>query len=95
MKPTANSVVIAAKSTQPCRWSFTKRPNVYVSAPPIRKIRNSSNASLSPVGFSNGEAEFALTNPPPLVPSSLITSIDAIGPCGIDCAAPSTVLAVV
>ena len=34
----------------------------------------------SPVGFSNGWAEFALKNPPPLLPSSLIASWDAIGP---------------
>ena len=45
----------------------------------------SSSARISrkfvrPVGFSNGCAEFALTMPPPFVPSSLIDSWLAIGP---------------
>ena len=35
------------------------------------------------VGFSNGWAEFALKNPPPLVPSILIASWDATGPWAI------------
>ncbi len=42
----------------------------------------------TPLGFSLGAAEFALTNPPPLVPSSLITSCEAIGPPVIVCWVP-------
>ncbi len=34
------------------------------------------------VGFSNGNAELALNEPPPLVPSSLMTSWLANGPPG-------------
>ncbi len=45
-----------------------------------------------PVGFSNGCAEFALYDPPPLVPSSLIASWLATGPPVICCVAPSTVV---
>src|ERR1700761_6829878 len=59
------------------------------------KMQTSSMRLLSGVGFSQGEAEFALTKPPPLVPSSLMISIEAIGPCGIDCLADSSVVAVV
>ena len=36
--------------------------------------------SVKAFGFSNGCAEFALTIPPPLVPSSLIASWLATGP---------------
>ena len=43
-------------------------------------------------GFSNGCAEFAFMNPPPLVPSSLIASWLAIGPIEIVCLAPSSVV---
>ena len=56
------------------------RPNVYVSAAPMRKIENSSKRLLSGVGFSFGEAEFAFTKPPPFVPIFLIHSCEAIGP---------------
>ena len=37
------------------------------------------------VGFSNGWALFALKNPPPLVPNSLMNSCDATGPCAMVC----------
>ena len=37
------------------------------------------------VGFSNGCAEFALKNPPPFVPSCLITSWLATGPIAMVC----------
>ena len=39
-----------------------------------------SSRLVRPVGFSKGWAEFALTMPPPLVPSSLMASWLAIGP---------------
>ena len=47
---------------------------------------------VNPVGFSNGCAEFALKNPPPLLPSSLIDSWEAIGPSAMVCCAPSRVV---
>ena len=47
---------------------------------------------VSGVGFSNGWALLALKNPPPLVPSSLITSCEATGPMAIVCLAPSSVV---
>ena len=37
------------------------------------------------MGFSNGWAALALKNPPPLVPSILIATCDATGPCATDC----------
>ena len=37
------------------------------------------------VGFSSGTLEFGPYQPPPLVPSCLIATIDATGPKGIDC----------
>ena len=42
-------------------------------------------------GFSYGWAELALNGPPPLVPSSLIASWEAIGPPGRVWVAPATV----
>ncbi len=44
-----------------------------------------SRKFVSGVGFSNGWALFALKNPPPLVPSILIASCEATGPCAIVC----------
>ena len=40
---------------------------------------------MNPFGFSNGWAELALKEPPPLVPSSLIASWLATGPPGMIC----------
>ena len=40
---------------------------------------------VSGVGFSNGCALLALKNPPPLVPSILMASCDATGPCAMIC----------
>ena len=45
------------------------------------------------VGLSNGCALLALKKPPPLVPSSLITSCEATGPIAMVCLAPSSVVA--
>ena len=47
-----------------------------------RASAGSRTGSSSAVGFSNGCAEFALKNPPPLVPSCLIASCEATGPPG-------------
>jgi hypothetical protein len=56
-------------------------------------MSTSSRKFESGVGFSKGCALFALTKPPPFVPSSLIDSCEAIGPTAIDWVPPSTVLA--
>ena len=45
-------------------------------------MANISSQLVSAVGFSNGWAELALKKPPPLLPSSLIHSWEAIGPEG-------------
>ena len=50
---------------------------------------------MNPLGLAKGCAEFALRNPPPFVPSSLMISWLAAGPPGIHCAAPSNVVAMV
>ena len=86
---------MAAKIAQPCRVSRTIFPNVYVSAPGIRKIRNIWSMFENGVGFSNGWAELALKKPPPLVPSILMASCEATGPCAMVCFAPSRVVTTV
>jgi len=48
---------------------------------------------VNPVGFSNGWAPPTPYMLPPLVPSSLMTSIDATGPPGICCVPPARVAA--
>ena len=45
-------------------------------------------------GFSNGCEELALNGPPPFSPISLIASWLAIGPPGIVCVCPVTVVTV-
>ena len=71
---------IAPKMAQPWRRSPAITPKVAVSEMGITRIRSCSRKLVSGVGFSNGWAEFALTMPPPLVPSSLMVSCEAIGP---------------
>ena len=44
------------------------------------------------MGFSNGWAEFAFMNPPPLLPSSLIHSWEAMGPIAMCWTVPSSVV---
>ena len=58
-------------------------PNVYVSATGIESRRYIESQLVRPVGFSKVVAEFALRNPPPLVPSCLIASMKPIGPRAI------------
>ncbi len=60
----------------------------------MANIATISRKFVSGVGFSNGCAELALKNPPPLLPSSLMISWVAIGPRAIVCCAPSSVVAV-
>ena len=52
------------------------------SAAGIRKIESICTKFVSGVGFSNGCAELALKKPPPLVPSLLTASCEAMGPIG-------------
>ena len=47
------------------------------------------------LAFSNGNDELVLKNPPPFVPSCLITTCEATGPCAIVCVPPDSVCAVV
>ena len=82
-----------AKIAQPWRWLPTMRPNMLVSAAPIEKISTIWIRLVSALGFSNGCAELAFMNPPPLVPSILMTSCEATGPCAMTCLAPSSVVA--
>ncbi len=44
-----------------------------------------------PLGFSNGIALLTLKKPPPLVPSSLMTSCEATGPSASVCSPPASV----
>ena len=67
----------------------------------MHKINAMDRKFVRPVGFSNGWAPLALKNPPPFVPSCLITSWDATGPRGMTwrtplraswmCASPASV----
>ena len=92
--PAKNITAMAAKIAQPWRVSRTILPNVYVKPGAQRKIRNIWSRFEKGVGFSNGWAELALKNPPPLVPSILMASCEAKGPCSITWLAPSRVVAV-
>ena len=88
-----NSMPMAPKMAQPCRSSPTMRPKTLVSAAPMTKISSICTRLLSAVGFSYGCAELALKKPPPFVPSILMASCEAAGPCAIVCFAPSSVVA--
>ncbi len=74
--------------------SPTILPKVRGSANGMTSSRKISNQSVNPLGFSNGWAEFALKKPPPLLPSSLMTSWEATGPPTIVCWPPISVLIV-
>jgi hypothetical protein len=78
--PTTSSRSIATYSAQPWRRLPTMRPNVAVRPAGMIRMSSISNAFVIPLGFSNGIAELTLKKPPPLVPSSLMTSCDATGP---------------
>ena len=66
-------------------------PKVRGSENGMTSNRKISNRLVNAVGFSNGCAEFAFRYPPPLVPSSLIASCEAISPPGKVCEPPVTV----
>ena len=89
----AQRIAIAAKTAQPCFVFPTRRPYAYARENGIRRSAKISSRLVNGVGFESGCAEFALSVPPPFVPSSLIASWLANGPPGIDCVAPSSVRA--
>jgi hypothetical protein len=68
------------RTAQPWRRSPTRIPKVRGRAVGISRSRKSSRRLVKGRGFSSGWAEFALKNPPPLVPSSLMASWEATGP---------------
>ena len=95
MTPTlsAKSIAIAAKIATPCFMLPAHFPKVNVSPAGTTKMASIWSQSVNGAGFSNGWAELALKNPPPLVPSILIASCEATGPTWIACVAPWTVVA--
>jgi hypothetical protein len=56
-----------------------------VSALPIEKIESIWMKFDSGVGFSKGCEAFAFMKPPPLVPSILMATCEAIGPWAMTC----------
>ena len=71
--------------------SPTILPKVRGSANGMTSSRKISNQLLNGFGFSNGCDEFALKNPPPLLPISLMTSCEATGPPTMFCWPPVSV----
>ena len=57
----------------------------------MHSSRKISSKFVQVVGFSNGNEEFALNVPPPLVPSSLMASWLAHGPPGMVWVPPAIV----
>ena len=82
---------MAASSTQPCRRSFTIRPNISHSPAGMSRRASISRKFEIGVGFSNGCAELALKKPPPLVPSCLMAIWLAAGPTAIVCCVTTVV----
>ena len=74
---------MAAKTAQPWRGFPVIAPSVVQRPAPSAKMRKISRRFENGVGFSYGCAEFALKKPPPFVPSYLIASWEATGPCGM------------
>ena len=77
---TARRTPMAANTAQPWRRSPASTPKVAVSEKGITRMSTCSSRLVRAVGFSKGWAELAFTMPPPLVPSSLIASCEAMGP---------------
>ena len=80
------------RSRSPASCCSTMRPKVRGSEKAITSSRKISTQFVHVVGFSNGCAELALKKPPPLVPSSLMTSWLATGPPVMVCCPPASVL---
>ena len=73
---------------------MTILPNARGVANGISSSRKISNKLVNGFGFSNGCAELALKNPPPLFPISLMTSCEATGPPTMVWCAPASVVTV-
>ena len=78
----------------PCLTSPAIFPNVHGNANGIASSIQISRMFVIGFGFSNGCDELALYGPPPFSPISLIASWLAIGPPGIVCVCPATVVTV-
>lgn len=89
---TTNSTAIVPTMAMPCRLSPTMRPKARGIEKGITRNSSTSTMLVQAVGFSNGCAELALKNPPPLVPRSLIASCEATGPPGTTAVPPVTVV---
>ncbi len=81
---------MAVKIAQPCRVFFDHLAVRVRKAGAEREDQEQLDEDRSAASGSRSDAaELALTKPPPLVPSSLITSCEPIGPPVIDCVKPS------
>src|SRR5271169_1310265 len=83
--PARNKMVIVTHTAQPCPWFLVMRPRYHVSPLPMLKMDRICKKLESGVGFSYGCAALALVLPPPLVPSILMATCDAIGPWEMSC----------
>src|SRR5580700_3291319 len=83
--PARNNTAIVAHTAQPCDWFLVMRPRYHVSPLPMEKMESICRKLESGVGFSNGCAALALVLPPPLVPSILMATCEAIGPWEMTC----------
>src|SRR5271165_6523802 len=77
---TAKIAPIVISSARPCRQSPTIRPNPKTRATGKTSWLQFCSMFDQTLGFSNGWAELALKNPPPLSPINLIASWLATGP---------------
>ena len=74
---------MAVQIVQPSRALPAIRPKVQVRPEGIRTIAKTERRFESGLGLAKGCAEFALKNPPPLVPRSCAAVSEATGPSGI------------
>ncbi len=74
---------MAASTAQPCLGEPTMVPSVTVRPAGMRKMESICRKFERGVGFSKGCALLALKKPPPLVPSILMASCEATGPCAM------------
>jgi hypothetical protein len=81
---------ITARRASACLRRPIMRPNMTMIANGKTMTSSSSKMFVKPVGFSNGCAPPTPYMLPPLVPSSLMTSMEATGPPGMSCVPPNT-----
>ena len=82
---------ITATITRACLRRPMSRPNMNTIANGAAMTSSRSKRFVKPVGFSNGWAPPTPYMLPPLVPSSLMTSIEATGPPGTCWVPPASV----